>query len=236
MVMVWIFDEDREELERMGSLIRCEPWFHSCTVKLFCGRTCLLEHARRHSREGDLVFFSLSQGRREDLEAMGELARIVPRAGKVLLINQRQRFQIESQVEHDSILIKPVKRAALRRAFFTALERRQNREELSFPVKTRNGTYQVFHKEIFYLEKELRQIHLYLESGEVVCYGTFQDLEGYLTSSFYQCHQSYIVNLDKVVRLEQKRFYLENGQSLIISQSRYHQAREYYLDYLHSKI
>lgn len=235
MIVVWIFDEDRRELEQMSGLIRCEPWFHSCTVKLFQERGSLLEHARRHPNEGDLVFFSLTHGRREELETMAELSRIVPQIGKVLLINQRQQFEMECQVEHDSILLKPAKRAALRRAFFTALRRRQNGDQLSFPVKTRNGMYQVYHKEIFYLEKELRQIHLYLESGEVLCYGTFQDLEGYLTSSFYQCHQSYIVNLDKVVKLEQRRFYLENGQCLIISQSRYHQAREYYLDYLHSK-
>lgn len=103
------------------------------------------------------------------------------------------------------------------------------------PVITKKETCKVNTREILYIEKELRRINIYTNNRVYSFYGKFNDISKYLGNNFYRCHGSCIVNLDKITRMEDGIFYLDNGQTLRVGQNNYQSARRYYHKFLESR-
>ena len=103
------------------------------------------------------------------------------------------------------------------------------------PVITRKEASRVNTQEILYIEKELRRLNIYTYNRVYTFYGKLDDVTKYLGDSFYRCHGSCIVNLDKITRMEDGIFYLENGQTLRVGQNNYQYARRYYHKFLESR-
>lgn len=100
-------------------------------------------------------------------------------------------------------------------------------------IKKRSKIYQIPLRDILYICKNLRLSCITTISGEQhTFYAKFDEIQPFLNESFFQCHKSYIVNLDKVIALQAAWFWLENGMRLPISQKRRRQSREYYVNYL----
>jgi len=100
------------------------------------------------------------------------------------------------------------------------------------PVITRKETSRVNTQEILYIEKELRRINIYTSSRVYTLYGKLNDIIDYLGENFYKCHGSCIVNLDKIISMEEGIIYLENGQTLRVGQNTYQYTRRYYQKFL----
>lgn len=107
-----------------------------------------------------------------------------------------------------------------------------NLNEDYIPVITRKEASKVNTKEILYIEKELRRLNIYTGSRVYTFYGKLDDVTKYLDDSFCKCHGSCIVNLNKITRMEDGIFYLENGQTLRVGQNNYQYTKRYYLKFL----
>lgn len=104
------------------------------------------------------------------------------------------------------------------------------------PIITKRESSKVHTAEILYLEKDLRRINIYTVSRVYTIYGKFDTITKYLGDSFHKCHGSCIVNLDKIIRMEEGIIYLENGQTLRVGQNSYQSTRRYYHKYLANRI
>jgi len=100
------------------------------------------------------------------------------------------------------------------------------------PVITRKETAIVNINEVFYIETELRIVNIYTGSRVYRFYGKLDDVVKYLNGSFHRCHKSCIINLDKIVRMEDGIFYFSGGMTLRIGQNSYQQTRIHYIKYL----
>lgn len=63
-------------------------------------------------------------------------------------------------------------------------------------------------KQIIYIESEKRKVHIYTESGKYSFYSKLSDIENLLNQDFVRCHQSYIVNVNKIEKLGEKLIHL----------------------------
>ena len=100
------------------------------------------------------------------------------------------------------------------------------------PVITRKETTRVYLKDILYIETELRVINIYTENRIYRKYGKLNDLMNSLNSHFYRCHKSCIVNLEKIMSMEDGVFYFYGGKTLRIGKNKYQYTRSYYKKYL----
>lgn len=235
MMTVFVFDRTVSELKRMKELMQGEGWYGTCQVQLFQNGRRMLEAFREGKERPSIVFLGLSEQIEEEMNLSRELKRMNPKVQLIFAAESQRRLLAACEVEHTYLLLKPVKRSALRKAFFMAAGRLYELTDPLVPIVTRKKTYQVRRKEILYLEKELRLIHVHTDNGVITCYGKFEDLWGYLAADFCRCHNSYVVNLDRVSRLQERMFQLENGEQLVISQKRYQEVKRYYLDYLEGR-
>lgn len=232
MMTVFVFDRTVSELKRMKQLMLGEGWYGTCQVQMFQNGRRMLEAFCEKKERPSIVFLDLSEQTQEEISLGRELKRLNPKVQLIFMAESQRRLLTACEVEHIYLLQKPVKSPILRKAFYMAVARLNELTEPLVPIVTRKKTYQIRRREILYLEKELRLIHVHTDNGVFTCYGKFEDMWEYLAVDFCRCHNSYVVNLDRVCRLQERRFQLENGEQLAISQKRYQEVKRYYLNYL----
>lgn len=109
-------------------------------------------------------------------------------------------------------------------------------EQEYIPVITRKETTRVYLKDILYIETELRVINIYTESRIYRKYGKLDDMMSFLDNHFYRCHKSCIVNLEKIMSMQDGVFYFHGGTTLRIGKNKYQNTRRYYRKYLEQNI
>lgn len=107
-----------------------------------------------------------------------------------------------------------------------------NYQENYIPVITRKETAKVSTREILYIETELRVINIHTASRIYRFYGKLDDVIKYLDGSFYRCHKSCVINLEKIARMEDGVFYFAGGMTLRVGQNNYRHTRNRYIHFL----
>ncbi|MGI6751523.1 MAG: LytR/AlgR family response regulator transcription factor [Anaerovoracaceae bacterium] len=100
------------------------------------------------------------------------------------------------------------------------------------PISVKKGIYRIDLREVIYFEKKLRKIVVVEEKRKRSFYGKFNELEKFLNDEYCRCHNSYIVNMEKVEEMERYTLLMCNGEPLPISQTRYLEVKKQFLDYL----
>lgn len=105
-------------------------------------------------------------------------------------------------------------------------------QEYYIPVITRKEASRVNIRDIFYIETELRVINIYTGNRTYRFYGKMDEVVRYLNDDFYRCHKSCVINLEKVVRMENGVFYFQGEITLRVGLNNYQQTRGRYKKYL----
>lgn len=87
---------------------------------------------------------------------------------------------------------------------------------------------------ITYLESSGHKVLIHTEKGHDA-YSVYERLSSFskkLPESFLQCHKSYIINMDKIRRIDKKEIYLLDGSHIGISKSHVGMVKEHYLQYM----
>lgn len=103
------------------------------------------------------------------------------------------------------------------------------------PVVTRKETAKVCLSEILYIETELRTVIIYTEIRAYRFYGKLDEVIKSLNGNFYRCHKSCILNMEKIIRMEDGIFHFEGGETLRIGQNNYQRTRRHYIRFLMEK-
>lgn len=85
---------------------------------------------------------------------------------------------------------------------------------------------------IFYLESNAHRSLIYTDTENYSLYERLSVLKEQLPSCFLACHKSYIVNMNKIKRIEKKVIILENLTEIPISKSQYANVKQTYFRYM----
>ena len=86
-------------------------------------------------------------------------------------------------------------------------------------------------KNIIYVETEKHYILIHTKQGAIKCSNTMKEIENMLPDNWFsRCHNVYIVNLDEIIRIDDRIVYLSNGADIDISHRRMNQFRKIYLN------
>lgn len=121
-------------------------------------------------------------------------------------------------------------------SFFYQMSGRERRA--SVMIKEAGGNYhRIYCRNIIFVESVNRKVILHLENGDTIeSYAKLGELEEMLTGKhFFRCHQSYIMNLYFVEKMETGRFLTESDE-VPISRKYQKEAKEVYYDYMFEKM
>ena len=92
-------------------------------------------------------------------------------------------------------------------------------------------TCEVTIRNIIYVETERHYILIHLHKGWIKCINTMQEIEDMLPDKwFFRCHNSYIVNLDEIRRVDDCIIYLNGDYNIDVSKRRIRQFKKAYLN------
>lgn len=129
-------------------------------------------------------------------------------------------------------LTKPVDLVILKKLLEIAKEKQKQNDEKRVTIMCRNHRQIFYLDEILYLESRAHRTMIHTYEGEEVCRDKISDLEQRMGDTFVRCHQSFLVNMKYIRRIENESFKLENGEEISISKRRYVETKDRYFAYL----
>lgn len=173
----------------------------------------------------DLLYFEYRDG-----QSLSSLRTFRKHYGSimVMLITEASVSPLEylrPGVAPDGLLLRPLDRAQTERAnrefleeFFARL--RLSPQQESFIIESRQDKIYVPYSKIYYFEARDKRLYARTLHREYAFYGTLDQLLDRLPEGFVRCHRSYIVNVEKIVRIVYTENYLELAEGLGIPASR----------------
>lgn len=141
---------------------------------------------------------------------------------------------IRPSIHADSLMIKPLDDRQINDVMSEAVSayiRRFSETDQNkvFIAENRGERNLIEYGRILFFEAREKKVFLSTEREEYGFYDTLDDLEGRLDDSFMRCHRSYIVNTQRIARVEISagRIVLDDGTELPLSRSFKPTVREY---------
>jgi DNA-binding LytR/AlgR family response regulator len=110
----------------------------------------------------------------------------------------------------------------------------QMREEF-IPFVNRSETSKIYIENIMLIEQERRKIIILTEDNKYSWYGKIGELSEYLDNRFLKCHSSYIINMDKVIRMREQTIFFENGYTIMVGRDKFVFAKQLFARYIQTK-
>ena len=100
------------------------------------------------------------------------------------------------------------------------------------PVITKNRVVKIYLQDIVYIMKKQRKIVIVAEKEQFAYYGRMEIIKCHVDQRFFFCLQNFVINLDKVDRMEDQTIYFVNGETFWLGRDNYVRAKQYYTAYL----
>ena len=100
------------------------------------------------------------------------------------------------------------------------------------PLVTKNCVRKILLDEIVYVMKKKRKIIIVTDDEIYEYYGKMDEISHILDRRFFACRQGCIINLDKVLRVENQLIYVANGEPVPVGRDNFIRTKQYYAAYL----
>lgn len=236
MIAIGICEDSPEDLRQLQTALeRLVPAIYGGPVRCTayrCGEALLMD-----LEEGDadfaLLFLDIFMGGITGIDTARRI-RGLGRSTPLVFLTSSPDFAVESyDVEAAGYLLKPLREEKLERLLRRLLER-EGRPPVALPVG--RSTVHLSRREILYAESMAYKLKIYRTGGEVLeVRWKLDDLEAVLRDPrFLRCHQSYLINMDQVARVE-RDFLLQDGSRVPIRVRSRRQILDAYHRYFLSK-
>lgn len=133
-------------------------------------------------------------------------------------------------------LVKPVGEEAIRKEFDRAVKEYQKLHS-TISIHTEKGPVRIEIKDIYYISSYYRTIHLFTKKEHYQCDGKLNVLEYMLSDKgFVRCHQGFLVNMQYIKEIGEKKMILHNGIEIDISARKRTDVKRKYNKYILGEI
>lgn len=235
MLSIVICDENTDDAASLKTSLLQGTCEEAATVRIYADSRCLLENPEAEAT--DMVFFALHPENGQETERLRKLSCCLPGTELIGLMPSLAYRTDLYDVRFAYVLVKPVQPDRLRRAVARALENREKKRKEQVLIPLRGGVERrLFSQDIQYCERCGRQTVLNLHFGQAVTPLRIAMLETLLPAdAFARPHNSFLINLSCVDRINHTGLILRDGTSIPVS----NQKREPFLgalrDYIQKK-
>jgi len=211
-----------EQIERTA-----EEYIFKCEIDIFFTGEKLCEYLE-NGKIYDVIFLDIELKTMNGVN-VGETIR--KRYGmevtQIVYISAKEKYALQLfKTRPLDFLIKPIHENAVVEVMQNVMEIIQKNESELFEYHVGYDTYKRPIKEIIYFESVNRTVNIYSTQGIENFYSTLRDIMKQVNAfQFIRIHQSYLVNLNHVVKFEYEQVKLSNGECLTIAQARRKQVR-----------
>lgn len=248
MIKIAVCDDSKDDAAIIEKAIAeyMEEKRSSYKIDLFTSGEALVDS----EEDFHIIFLDISMGEGMSGIAAGEKIQNFYKKTKIIYTTSFQQFfeQALNQVHAFAYLVKPVEKKKLVAQLDAVMnflnEEEKNRQMVSFEVihitkesKVETVIKQFDIEEIFYFKYVNRKIMIRTKSGDFFFGGQMKKLmERMRQFAFESCHQSYCVNMRYVKKIKGYELYLNNGETIPVSQKKSSEFREKLNKYIQNNI
>lgn len=171
------------------------------------------------NNEADLIFLDIQMPELSGINFM----KIVGDKLKYILTTAYSEYALEGY-EHNVIdyLLKPIPFGRFEKSALKAQERFPTNETSAnsyFFVKSSGQQRKINFDEILYVESIKDYVNIKTENEEYIVLDTLKSLENQLPENFTRVHKSFILNLDKIEKIDVKNALLISGKEIPIGET-----------------
>ena len=100
------------------------------------------------------------------------------------------------------------------------------------PIINKDEICKVYIEDILLIEQELRKTIIYTEEDKFWCYGKIDEFLKFLDNRFFRCHQSCIINMNKVIRMKDQTIFFENGFKIMMGKEKFKYTKQNFALYV----
>lgn len=231
ILYVWICDDERDITEAIAAKVKIR--FPSAEIQSFYSGTDLLK-AEPHF---DILFLDIELRDMNGIEVATKL-RERGEHGSIIFVTAHEEYIFQAfDVQAFHYIVKPFENQKFYQILQNAAKQRHFMEEEApyIIIKTGYELYKVFHAEILFVEVMGRKITVHTKNRPYTYNGKLQDLADNLGQNFYRAHRSFLVHFKYVAHYDKQTIILDNGIHLTLSQNKYTEFVQQYLQYIKRK-
>ena len=210
-----VVDDEPLAVSLLGSYVEKIPFFEL----VFSTENPIeaLEYIRKN--EADLIFLDIQMPELSGINFM----KIVGDKLKYILTTAYSEYALEGY-EHNVIdyLLKPISFDRFQKSALKAQERFPTNETSAnsyFFVKSSGQQHKINFDEILYVESIKDYVSIKTDNQEYIVLDTLKSLENQLPENFARVHKSFILNLDKIEKIDVRNVFLNSGKEIPIGET-----------------
>ena len=210
-----VVDDEPLAVSLLGSYVEKIPFFEL----VFSTENPIeaLEYIRKN--EADLIFLDIQMPELSGINFM----KIVGDKLKYILTTAYSEYALEGY-EHNVIdyLLKPISFDRFQKSALKAQERFPTNETSAnsyFFVKSSGQQHKINFDEILYIESIKDYVNIKTYNQEYIVLDTLKSLENQLPENFARVHKSFILNLDKIEKIDVRNVFLNSGKEIPIGET-----------------
>ena len=232
LVEIIICTENVEENNTLSGMIK-ERYLNRvhityCT-NYFALRTHVVDELRGRV---DIIFMDFNIAENSGVDAAYAIQKIYPNIQITFISDNAEDVTNIFKANPSYFLVRPVREDGICESMIRMMEHITLRKRKTLLIETKKGIYSLMIKNICYIESEKRLIKYHMdeqrcESG----YGKLDEIQEKLPEQFIRCHQSYIVNIEKIQFLSGKEIILDDDTVIPVSRNKYKDTKDKILYY-----
>lgn len=210
-----ICDDNKEHINILKNFIIKNDFIReNGRIAMFASGTELQSNLRSFF---DVFFLDIDMPDINGIE-LGKLIRNENSNAFIVFVTSYPQYALEAfDCEAFHYLLKPINESKAMHVLNSLVQkyRRKNKYHL---IRIKNQTIRIQAKDIYYIEYCRRHVIYHLKNMEYETVGRFSDVyEDLKDFGFYQIHQGYIVNMDKIIGFDKYSALLKDNKSVMIS-------------------
>ena len=210
-----VVDDEPLAVSLLGSYVEKIPFFEL----VFSTENPILALEYIQKNDADLIFLDIQMPELSGINFM----KIVGDKLKYILTTAYSEYALEGY-EHNVIdyLLKPISFDRFQKSALKAQERFPTNETSAnsyFFVKSSGQQHKINFDEILYIESIKDYVNIKTDNQEYIVLDTLKSLENQLPANFARVHKSFILNLDKIEKIDVRNVFLNSGKEIPIGET-----------------
>lgn len=210
-----VVDDEPLAVSLLGSYVEKIPFFEL----VFSTENPILALEYIQKNDADLIFLDIQMSELSGINFM----KIVGDKLKYILTTAYSEYALEGY-EHNVIdyLLKPISFDRFQKSALKAQERFPTNETSAnsyFFVKSSGQQHKINFDEILYIESIKDYVNIKTDNQEYIVLDTLKSLENQLPENFARVHKSFILNLDKIEKIDVRNVFLNSGKEIPIGET-----------------
>lgn len=232
-MQVAICDDNRMFLEEFEKQLRQIPLVN--TIFSFSDYNAFLFSIDQGKRY-DTILLDIEWDReRTGLDIAEELYKLSPHSKIIYVTGNSARYYQHiflHKANLSGFLTKPVDTELLKANLQKVADALSNQEQPTLILRQRGIPVSIPLRDIIFIESRGHTVEVHTVEETVISYKKLETVLQELPPEFFQCHKSYIVNMNQIRRFQSDSILLKNGETVPVSRARYSKTKEAYFDYM----